>query len=176
MKRQIVTDRLIIRKFCLSDRSDLYEYLSDNRVVYFEPYEPITREQSQEIIQVYSKSDSFFAVCLQETGKVIGNLYFELDNQLNGAIGFVFHHDYQQQGYAYEAARALIKDRFNTTQVHRIYAQCNPDNLSSWRLLEKLGFTREGHLRSNIYFKVDQQKTPIWQDTYIYGLLEGELL
>lgn len=176
MESQIVTARLIIRRFRLSDRSDVYEYLSDNRVVYFEPYEPITREQSREMIQFYSKSESFLAVCLQETGKVIGNLYFEVDKFANGALGFVFHHDYQHHGYAYEAARALIKDRFKTTQVHRIHAQCNPDNLSSWRLLEKLGFTREGHLRSNIYFKVDQQKIPIWQDTYIYGLLKGELL
>ncbi len=58
--------------------------------------------------------------------------------------------------------------------AHRIFAECHPENQASWRLLEKLSFTKEGHLRKNIYFSKQQDGTPLWQDTLIYGLLKED--
>ena len=51
---------------------------------------------------------------------------------------------------------------------------CNPLNKPSWKLLERLGFRREGHLIKNIYFKKDSLGDPIWSDTYEYGILAEE--
>jgi len=51
---------------------------------------------------------------------------------------------------------------------------CNPLNTASGRLLERLGFRREGHFIRNIYFKKDQAGEPIWCDTYAYGMLREE--
>lgn len=52
--------------------------------------------------------------------------------------------------------------------VHRIYAECDPQNTNSWKLLEALGFEREAHLKKNVYFWKDKDGAPIWKDTFIY--------
>ena len=51
---------------------------------------------------------------------------------------------------------------------------CNPLNVSSWRLLERLNLRREGHLKQNIFFKYDDEGNPMWNDTYEYGILKHE--
>ena len=58
--------------------------------------------------------------------------------------------------------------------AHRVYAECDPRNLPSWRLLERLGFRREAHFRQNLYFRKDAGGAPIWKDTYVYALLESD--
>jgi RimJ/RimL family protein N-acetyltransferase len=50
-------------------------------------------------------------------------------------------------------------------------AHCHPDNVASWRTLERVGFAREGHLRHNLFFRTDDAGEPIWQDTLVYALL-----
>jgi len=155
------------------DWPDLLEYLSDPRVVEYEPYEPINRLQSIKIAQSHSKSDDFWAVCLKN--KVIGNIYLEEVIQDSWEIGFVFHYDFQHQGYAYEAVSMMI-DQVFAQGAHRVFAECHPDNQASWKLLEKLGFEREGHLRKNIFFKKAEDGTPLWQDTYVYGLLRADFM
>ena len=61
---------------------------------------------------------------------------------------------------------ALIEGVF-ASGAHRIYAECDPDNPSSWRLLESLGFVREGHFKQNVYFGKDADGNPIRKDTYV---------
>lgn len=55
-----------------------------------------------------------------------------------------------------------------------MHAECDPRNTASWRLLERLGFRREGHLRANASFATAPDGAPEWQDTYLYALLAGE--
>ena len=55
-------------------------------------------------------------------------------------------------------------------------AMCNGENSQSWRLLERLGFVREGCLRQNAYFKKDDHGNPLWFDTYMYGMLREDWL
>jgi len=72
---------------------------------------------------------------------------------------------------------AILKkrDAFAQKKLHRVEAYCHPDNVNSWHLPERLGFKREAHLRRDIWFGKDEAGAPIWQDTYIYGLLEEDL-
>lgn len=55
--------------------------------------------------------------------------------------------------------------------IHRIYAECDPQNSNSWRLLEVLGLEREAYLKQNVYFWKDHDNNPIWKDTFIYAIL-----
>ena len=71
------TERLLIRRFTPNDWEDLYEYLSQEDVVKYEPYDVFTKEQSKEEAIKRSKSQNFWAVCLLGSGKVIGNIYLE---------------------------------------------------------------------------------------------------
>ncbi len=63
---------------------------------------------------------------------------------------------------------------FTNCSAHRIVAMCNPLNIASWKLLERLNMRREGHLVKNIWFFKDENDSPIWQDTYEYGIIREE--
>ena len=170
------TTRLIIRSFTPADADDLYAYLSRENVVRYEPYPPFTRQQAAEEAVRRVDDPSFHAVVLKDTGRVIGNLYFASGDFDTWELGYVFHDAHWGRGYATEACRALLEDAFAKGNVRRVIAMCNPANEASWRLMERLGMRREGHLRQNIWFRRDAQGQPIWQDTYEYAVLREEFL
>lgn len=172
--KDLKTERLRIRGFCAEDWKDLYEYLSDERVVKYEPYGAFTEEESRLEAIRRSNDESFYAVCLKDTDKVIGNLYFSEQEFGTWELGYVFNANYHGKGYASEAVEVLLEDAFKCRGIRRVIAMCNPENCASWRLLERLGLRREGHLLQNIYFRTDDQGSPIWQDTYEYAILSDE--
>lgn len=61
-------------------------------------------------------------------------------------IGYVFSKQYWGKGYAKESCVALIKKSFSEG-IHRIYAECDPNNIGTWKLMESLGFIKEAHFR-----------------------------
>ncbi len=67
-----------------------------------------------------------------------------------------------------EAVRAMLDYGFGRMGLHRVEALPLEENSSSIRLLERLGFRQEGHLRQRIFFdgrRIDQR---------MYSLLAGE--
>lgn len=170
----LLTQRLTIRRFIPQDGPDLYEYLSDPQVVRYEPYGVFSAEASQKEAERRSKDDAFWAVCLNDGQKLIGNIYLSKIEFDTWELGYVFNAAYQGKGYALESARALIQHIITTRNARRIVACCNPENEKSWHLLERLGMRREGHLVQNVYFKKDESGNPIWNDTYEYAVLESE--
>lgn len=175
----IETDRIMIRKFTPEDWKDLYDYLSDATVLKFEPYDIFTEAQCKLEAIKRSNQESFLAVCLKSTGKLIGNIYIEQQHPKKYStweLGYVFNSKYQGYGYATESCKVVLNYAFRTLQARRVIAMCNPQNKASWKLLERLHFRKEGHLLKNIYFKSDEQGDPIWQDTYEYAILFEEWL
>ncbi len=170
----IVTNRLIIRRFEQNDWQDMYDYLSDKEVVKYEPYEVYSEAQAKEEADRRSKDESFYAVCLKENGKLIGNLYLGKGDFDTWELGYVFNRGFQGQGYATESAEALVDYAFKQLGARRIIAMCNPENDHSWKLLERLHMRREGLLLKNIYFKTNSNGEPIWLDTYEYAILKSE--
>jgi [ribosomal protein S5]-alanine N-acetyltransferase len=171
----IETERLFIRRFALSDANDLYEYLSDPSVYRYEPGEPINLDQAKELVSHRSLEIIFWAVILKQENKMIGHLYFEQlepKERMTWELGYIFNPRYQRHGYASEAAGALVEYAFANYHAHRIMARCNPENPASWKLLEKIGFTREGHFRQHSFFRRDESGTPIWFDGFEYARLE----
>lgn len=169
----IETDRLILRKFSSKDLLDLYEYLSDPEVVEYEPYDPMTLDETKEGLKWRISSDEMIAIELKHNHKMIGNIYLGKRDFNALEIGYVINKNYWHLGYAKEACESLIKLNFEKG-VHRIYAECDPDNNNSWKLLERLGFVREAFFRENIYFNVDNDKKPIWKNTYVYSLINNK--
>lgn len=170
------TEHLLIRRFRADDGGDLYQYLSQEEVVKFEPYEVFSKEASKQEAIKRSKNDAFWAICLKGSGKLIGNIYLAKQEFDTWELGYVFNKKFQGYGYATEATIALIDNIFKEQNARRVIAMCNPLNESSWKLLERIGLRREGHLLQNIYFKKDEQGAPIWSDTYEYGILVSEWL
>jgi RimJ/RimL family protein N-acetyltransferase len=170
----IETKRLIIRPFLPEDSDDLFEYLSDPQVVLYEPYEVYSKEDCKKEALRRSTNSAFLAVCLKETQKLIGNIYLSKQKFDAWELGYVFNSNYQGCGYATESAAAVVDNAIKKLNARRIVAMCNSQNTKSWKLLERLGMRREGHLKQNLYFKTDENNNPIWVDTYEYGILSAE--
>lgn len=164
------TERLILRRFTPQDLQALHAYLSDAEVVRYEPYRPLTLEETQENLRWRISTDEMVAVVLKSSNRLIGNVYLGKRDFEALELGYVFNRHFWGRGYAREACMAMIQLAFNNG-THRIFAECDPQNVSSWKLLESLGFKREAHLKQNVYFWTDAQGNPIWKDTYIYSLL-----
>ena len=101
---------------------------------------------------------------------MIGNVYMGKRDFDALEAGYVFNRSFWGQGYAFESCQALIQQAFSAG-CHRIYAECDPRNTRSWRLLEALGFQREAHFRKNVYFWKDETGKALWKDTYVYAKL-----
>ena len=174
--KPIETKRLMIRKFRPDDFTALYEYLSDENVVRFEPYEPYTLAQTKREAEFRSHSDEYFAVTLKDGGSLIGNLYLGKREYDCYELGYVFNRNWQRCGYATESAAALMDYAFGSLRAHRIIARCNALNYRSHKLMERLGMRREAEYKKNVYFKKGPFGNPIWQDTLQYAILEEEWL
>ena len=83
-------------------------------------------------------------------------------------VGYIMVPGHEGQGIARECLTALLTHLFRAENYHRIFADVDPRNRASNRLLEALGFTREAHIR-------DAMKTHIgWCDSWLWGLLAEE--
>lgn len=164
------TDRLILRRYKEDDLQDLFEYLSNPKVVEFEPYNSKTINEVRDNLKWRISSDEMIAVELRDINKMIGNVYLGKSDFESLEIGFVFNEYYWKKGYAKESCEKLIEMAFQNG-IHRIFANCDPDNKNSWSLLERMGFTQEGYLKKNVYFWRDDNNQPIWKDTFIYSKL-----
>jgi len=160
----------VLRPYRASDAEAVYACFSDPAVVRFEPYEPITRAQATLWAAQRETDEAFIAIALKETDEFIGNVYLGRRDFESAELGYVLARAYQGKGYAQEACAAVVDAAF-AAGMHRVYAECNPENEASWRLLERLGFVREGWLRQNVFFRRDEQGMPVWQDTLVYGRL-----
>ena len=86
----------------------------------------------------------------------------------NCSLGYKVHKEYCNQGYGTEAVAAFLDILFQDYELHRVEAMVHPDNSSSVRLLEKLGFVREGLAREAVNLQGR------WQDMFYYGKLQSE--
>jgi ribosomal-protein-alanine N-acetyltransferase len=69
-----------------------------------------------------------------------------------------------------QAVRAIAPCAFGALNLHRIEAACLPHNVASIRLLEKVGFRREGLARGLVCIN------GAWQDHVVFALLTDDLL
>jgi [ribosomal protein S5]-alanine N-acetyltransferase len=177
----INTSRLLIRQFQAQDDTSLYEYLSDPGIYRFEPGEPISLEKVKEMTLERAQGNDFWAVVLKSTQEMVGHLYFQQTEPrklLTWELGYIFNPRFHNQGYATESAAALVRYGFDHFGIHRVVARCNPENIASWKVLEKIGMRREAFFRQNVFFRTAPDESPLWLDTFEYAILkeEGELI
>lgn len=173
----IETDRLIIREFNDDDFTSVHLYASDPEVIKYLPFGPNTNLDTELFLtkvknfQIqYPRYDYEFAVVLKENNLLIGGCGIHVTNPNNkeASIGYCYNKTYWGQGYASEAANAIIAFGFKNLNLHRVYATCAPDNIGSAKVMEKVGMTKEGHLREH------KLQKGTWRDSFIYSILEHE--
>jgi RimJ/RimL family protein N-acetyltransferase len=179
--KQMGTERLILRQFLPSDWEDLFEYLSNPEVVKYEPYGVYTKDESMiEAMERHEEQNNrFWAVCLKDSSKMIGHIYFAQSEPLEfrtWELGYVFNPAFYGHGYATEACKAILQYGFLVKKAHRIVAGVNVLNQASWNVLERLQMRKEAHMLQNVFFKKTTEGEPIWNDSYRYAILSSEYL
>ena len=147
----IETERLILRAFRESDLDDFYEYASVEGVgemAGWKHYKSIG--DSAEILDMFINEDKTFAICLKESGKVIGSLGIEkygleeklteFDTYRGREIGYVLSKDYWGRGLMPEAVKAVIDYLFEDLNFDFLLCGYYNFNAQSKKVQEKCGF------------------------------------
>ena len=143
------TQRLILRKPEIADVNDYMEFVNTRFVNRYNAMSPVTREKAE--YRFANAEDSSIAIIKKETGRLIGMLYVGEDSlryDVNSKeISYFLREEESKKGYMKEALSALISHLFETENLTCITARSFAPNIASQRLLESLGFQKEGLLR-----------------------------
>ena len=152
MKRILETDRLFLREMNMDDFDALYQVLADSEIMQHYPYtfdEKRVRDWIERNMNRYLK-DGFglWAVCLKDTGEMIGDCGLTLQNiegEMLPEIGYHIRRDKQHKGYAKEAAKGVLDWAKENTDYPALYSYCKYTNLPSIKTAEAIGmeFDRE---------------------------------
>ena len=169
----LVTQRLILRRPGLSDAPAVFEYASDPEVTRYMDWR--THTDVQDTVDFLrrcaprwaSGEELSWLLATRPADVVIGAVGCRVRAQA-AEIGFVLNREYWQQGYATEAASAVVAWAFSDDSILRVWATCDAENLASARVLEKIGMTREAILRR---YKVRPNLSTVPRDTFVYGMV-----
>ena len=169
------TARLVLRPIRATDGDALHAALSDpGTMTYWSsgPHETVAQSRAY-VLRNVEASEAGEAQCfaITRTGAVDDALGWVIlmDRRPGIAeLGYVLRPDATGVGSAREAVRAVVEHGFTTRDLRRIWADTDPDNEPSKRLLEALGFRLEGHLRARWETHLGVR------DSLIYGLLASD--
>lgn len=177
---QLITQRLILRDWQVSDKKDLIENINDIDVTKWLLVVPFPYSEAdadwwlghcREQAGQRERASYNFAVQLKE-GPVMGGIGIDQINrdQNKAGIGYWLGKKYHRQGFGSEALGKIIDFAFYDLKLRRLEAGVFAGNPSSGKLLEKFGFRNEGLKRKACVCRADGQA----KDEYIYGLLKEE--
>ena len=167
------TTRLVLRPLRPDDAVELFRIYREPQVARYLSFPPWTAlEQAQARIArdldgMQSGMHLRLGLERQDDGRLIGDCtLFNINAPCRRAeIGYVLAQETWGNGYMDEALRALVDFGFSKLDLNRIEADIDPRNTGSARSLERLGFTKEGHLRERWIVGGEVS------DTGLYGLL-----
>jgi len=172
----IKTDRLIIRLAMSGDEEGIYSYRSDIVENKYQGWQPASVEEVRDYIlnmpATFDVADVCFqfVIILKETNRLIGDMgiVFTGHEGMQAELGCTLHKDFQGNGYATEALSRMVDFLFHTLNKHRLVASIDPRNIASIRLIERLGFRKEGYFKESYYLRGQ------WTDDVIYAMLRKE--
>lgn len=172
----ITSERLVLRRFRAADAGVLAAYRSDPEVARYQSWTaPVSIEEAQRLVRAFEQHDpatpGWFQWAIERTGDhaLIGDVGVgRVDNGRPAEIGFTLARAYHGQGYAAEAVTAVLRHLFTVDGLHKVEAEADARNTASARLLERVGFTREGLRRQHTWMKGE------WTDDLLYGLLAAD--
>jgi RimJ/RimL family protein N-acetyltransferase len=170
------SERLRLRALAARDAEEVYALYADRAAVRFAYAPPMNdledarRVIDETIALAQARSLFHFGVADREGDRIIGHAtLFNWDGpQRRAEIGYSIRRNLWGQGFGSEAVTTLIAFGFERLDLRRIEADADPRNAASIRLLEKLGFVREGYLRER--WEIDGEI----QDAVYFGLLRRE--
>ena len=172
------TPRLRLRPYRADDVEAMFALYSDPRVMRYWSFPPWVEMAQARIyldkVTTGMDSGEIFPWAIAEcaSDRLIGALTLHSLHveQLRAEVGYSLSPEYQGRGLAAEALRCGLTHAFDSLGLVRVEADIDPRNEASCRLLEKIGFQREGLLRKR--WRVNGEVC----DSAFYGLLADEFI
>lgn len=174
---KITTPRLIMREFTANDWPAVLAYQSHPLYLRYYHWTERAAADVQAFVQMFLDDQQTMprlkfqlALTLKNSGQLIGNCGIRQSHagSIEADIGYELAPTHWGQGYATEAAGAILHFGFCVMGLHRVCASTVADNVGSARVLAKAGMQPEGRLRENAFYK-----GRYW-DTTLFGILETE--
>lgn len=168
----IRTERLLLRPFELEDAEDVFAYANDPEWSRFLPVpSPYTLQDALTFVDRNISIDwqEEPIIAIEYGGTVIGGIGFHINSSDSRAmLGYAIARAHWNQGLMTEAAQAVVDWGFEEFGLAKIWSFADVENAGSWRVMEKIGMTREGTLRSHGVLR------GVRQDFHYYGILRSE--
>lgn len=173
----LTTPRLVLREFVEEDWRPVLAYQSEPLYLRYNPWTHRTEQDVRAFLRMFiswqiAKPRTKFqlAITLASNGQFIGNCGIRMPtpHAKEADLGYELAPQYWEQGYATEAARAMLAFGFQELGLHRIHANCVLENTASAHVLKKIGMRQEGHLHKKEWMK-DR-----WWDTLLFAILNEE--
>ena len=160
------TERLILREFTPDDAEDFYRIYTDAETMRFQGDLPenysveVERYYIGRHIEIYYETRSFglWAVILKENNRLIGRcglLRQPLEGGEETEVSYLIEREFWNQGFASEAASAVLKLGFEKYNFQRLVAFIHPLNTASIRVAEKIGMRFERKVEFRSFGEVD---------------------
>jgi RimJ/RimL family protein N-acetyltransferase len=161
---RIHTERLVIRCWDPMDAPLLKEAI-DASLDHLRPWMPWAYDEPESLQQKSDRLrkfrgkfdlelDFYYGIFNQDESKVIGATGLHTRRGANAfEVGYWICKDCTQRGYATESTAAMVKVAFEIGQVQRVEIRCDPRNIKSAAIPEKLSFRNEGVLRNRKPFR-----------------------
>jgi [ribosomal protein S5]-alanine N-acetyltransferase len=172
----LATDRLVLREWELSDAQDMFSFRSDpvTQIYNSEPMREVSEAAAmiENLRTAYTAGEQIqWAVTVRPDDRPIGWFGFNYWQRFHrrAEVGYDLARAHWGRGYAYEGMAAIIRFGFEEMGLHRIETETILDNVRSIRLLERLGFQREGVRR-----EYSLEDDGAFHASTIWGLLAHE--
>lgn len=167
---ELQTTRLILREYTIEDFETIYEILSDAETMKYYP-SPFSKEKVENWIKWNIDNYTTFgfglwAVVLKESGRMIGDCGITMQNihgKIKPEIGYHINKEYQNMGYATEAALRCKDYLFEKTPFNIVYSYMKHTNVASAKVAQKNGMRL-----------VDEYKDPVDTVTKVYAVTRKE--
>ncbi len=173
---ELGTPRLLLRPLQESDAEALFAVFSNPTAMRYwstAPWTDIAQAQRRiaDDATAHARGEHVaLGIVRRADGRLIGRctLFDRWPSCRRAQVGYILDASMWGQGFAGEAVLALLRHGFEALDLNRVEADIDPRNAASARLLERLGFTREGLLRERWIVNGEAS------DSVIYGLLRRE--
>jgi len=166
------TPRLGLRALCVDDAPAVFAYARDPEVARFTLWEPHASEEATRsfLTGLTGPFAMAWAIIPDESRAFAGMVFLHSLNAHHRKAELAFNLGRQSwnQGIATEAAAAVLGFAFGKLGLNRVEATCMPGNAGSRRVLEKLGMSQEGTMRSS-HWRHDG-----FHDMVLFSVLRGE--
>jgi RimJ/RimL family protein N-acetyltransferase len=175
---RITTARLTLRPLESADWQAIHTFASDPEVQRYISGAPLSESETRNLVEMLRgweferppRARPFGFIQTAENRLIgFGGLYWTSGHaRWQAELGYTLHRDRWGQGYATEAAQAILRLGFTELRLHRIFAECHPDNTGSARVMQRLGMRYEGYLRET------EWNGQGWWDMLHYAILDHE--